>query len=82
MQILELRLGVEIQAAALAATRRTPEAQPAFPEFSGSVMESINFELVLRHRQSLRADQGYLKRIKKEHAAMVPFARGHSCYCE
>nr|WP_237358361.1 MULTISPECIES: hypothetical protein [unclassified Rhizobium] len=49
MQILELRLGVEIQAAALAATRRTPEAQP---------------------------------RINKEHAAMVPFARGHSGYCE
>lgn len=45
-------------------------------------MESINFELVLKHRQSLRAYEGYLKRINKEHAAMVPFARGHSCYCE
>nr|WP_244920068.1 hypothetical protein [Rhizobium etli] len=47
-------------------------------------MESINFELVLRHRQSSRAYQGYLKRINKEHAvrwflsraATVAFANG------
>jgi DNA-binding FadR family transcriptional regulator len=109
MQILELRLGVEMQAAALAATRRTPEAladiarayghldaldthdaevearadfefhlaiaratrNPHFPSFLEAVMESINFELVLKHRQSSRAYRGYLKKINKEHAAIL-----------
>ncbi|MFK0207006.1 FadR/GntR family transcriptional regulator [Agrobacterium sp. NPDC090283] len=109
MQILELRLGVEMQAAALAATRRTPEAlaeiaraydhldaletddaeiearadfefhlaiaratrNPHFPSFLEAVMESINFELVLKHRQSSRAYQAYLKKINKEHASIL-----------
>lgn len=109
MQILELRLGVEMQAAALAATRRTPEAlveiartydylnaletddaeiearadfefhlaiaratrNPHFPNFLEAVMESINFELVLKHRQSSRDYRTYLKKIDKEHASIL-----------
>ncbi|PDT43392.1 MULTISPECIES: FadR/GntR family transcriptional regulator [Sinorhizobium] len=109
MQILELRLGVEMQSVALAAARRTPEAlaeiaraydnletlktddaevearadfdfhlaiaratrNPHFPSFLEAVMESINFELVLKHRQSSRAYNGYLKKINREHAAIL-----------
>ncbi|UJW77630.1 FadR/GntR family transcriptional regulator [Rhizobium sp. SL42] len=109
MQILELRLGVEMQSVALAATRRTPEAlaeiarafdylenletddaevearadfefhlaiaratrNPHFPSFLEAVMESINFELVLKHKQSSRAYSAYLKKINKEHAAIL-----------
>ncbi|TCN31406.1 FadR/GntR family transcriptional regulator [Sinorhizobium americanum] len=109
MQILELRLGVELQSVALAAARRTPEAlaeiarafdkletletddvevearadfdfhlaiaratrNPHFPSFLEAVMESINFELVLKHRQSSRVYSGYLKKIHKEHAAIL-----------
>lgn len=109
MQILELRLGVEIQSVALAASRRTPEAladiaraydnlenlvtedaevearadfefhlaiaratrNPHFPSFLEAVIESINFELVLKHRQSARGYSTYLKKINKEHAAIL-----------
>lgn len=109
MQILELRLGVEIQSVALAASRRTPEAlaeiaraydnlenlvtddaevearadfefhlaiaratrNPHFPSFLEAVMESINFDLLLKHRQSARGYSGYLKKINKEHAAIL-----------
>lgn len=109
MQILELRLGVEMQSVALAAARRTPEAlaeiaraydnlealetddaeiearadfefhlaiaratrNPHFPSFLEAVMESINFELVLKHKQSSRAYSSYLKKIGKEHAAIL-----------
>ncbi|MBB3612486.1 DNA-binding FadR family transcriptional regulator [Rhizobium sp. BK602] len=109
MQILELRLGVEMQSVALAATRRTPEAlagiaraydalealqtddaeiearadfefhlaiaratrNPHFPSFLEAVIESINFDLVLKHRQSARAYNSYLKKINKEHAAIL-----------
>lgn len=109
MQILELRLGVEIQSVALAAQRRTPEAlaeiarafdhletletedaevearadfefhlaiaratrNPHFPRFLEAVMGEINFDLVLKRRQSVRASGGYLKKINKEHAAIL-----------
>lgn len=109
MEILELRLGVEIQSVALAAARRTPEAlaeiaraydvietletdnaevearadfdfhlaiahatrNPHFPSFLEAVMESINFELVLKHRQSARSQGNYLKKINREHAAIL-----------
>jgi len=111
MQILELRFGVEIQAAGLAATRRTPEAlaeiartyghletletedvvveaqadfefhlaiaratrNPHFPRFLQAVMGEISFDLVLKHRQmqSLSTRQAYLKKINREHAAIL-----------
>ncbi|MDQ0318286.1 DNA-binding FadR family transcriptional regulator [Pararhizobium capsulatum DSM 1112] len=109
MQILELRLGVEMQSVALAATRRTPEAlaeiarafdhietldtadpeiearadfdfhlaiakatrNPHFPSFLEAVMGEINFDLVLKHRQSGRSYAAYLKKINKEHAAIL-----------
>ncbi|WP_027686583.1 FadR/GntR family transcriptional regulator [Rhizobium leguminosarum] len=109
MQILELRLGVEIQSVALAASRRTPEAlaeiaraydnlenlvtedaevearadfefhlaiaratrNPHFPSFLEAVIESINFDLVLKHRRSARGYSTYLKKINKEHAAIL-----------
>lgn len=109
MQILELRLGVEMQSVALAATRRTPEAlaeiaraydhleglqtddaeieaqadfefhlaiakatrNPHFPRFLEAVIGEISFDLVLKHRQSARTYQSYLKKINKEHAAIM-----------
>ena len=109
MQILELRLGVEMQSVALAARRRTPEAlaeiarafdhietletsdaevearadfdfhlaiaratrNPHFPQFLVAVMGEINFDLVLKHRQSGRAQNAYLKKINREHAAIL-----------
>ncbi|AVA24648.1 FadR/GntR family transcriptional regulator [Rhizobium sp. LEGMi198b] len=109
MQILELRLGVEMQSVALAATRRTPEAlaeiaraydrletlatedaevearadfefhlaiaratrNPHFPNFLEAVIERINFDLLLKHRQSARNYGTYLKKINKEHAAIL-----------
>jgi len=109
MQILELRLGVEMQSVALAAQRRTPEAlaeiarafdhienldtndaeiearadyefhlaiakatrNPHFPRFLEAVMGEINFDLVLKHSQSDRSYNAYLKKINKEHAAIL-----------
>lgn len=109
MQILELRLGVEMQSVALAAQRRTPEAlaeiarafdhiesldtndaeiearadfefhlaiakatrNPHFPSFLEAVMGEINFDLVLKHSQSGRSYNAYLKKINKEHAAIL-----------
>lgn len=109
MQILELRLGVELQSVALAAARRTPEAladiarafdhlenletddaevearadfdfhlaiaratrNPHFPQFLEAVMGEISFDLVLKHKQSSRAQQTYLKKINKEHASIL-----------
>lgn len=109
MQILELRLGVEMQAVALAAQRRTPEAlaeiartfdhietldtndaeiearadfefhlaiakatrNPHFPRFLEAVMGEINLDLVLKHRQSGPASKAYLKKINREHAAIL-----------
>ncbi len=109
MQILELRLGVEMQSVALAAQRRTPEAlaeiarafdyienldtddaeiearadfefhlaiakatrNPHFPSFLEAVMGEINFDLVLKHRQSGRTYNAYLKKINKEHASIL-----------
>ncbi|HXV31632.1 MAG TPA: FadR/GntR family transcriptional regulator [Sinorhizobium sp.] len=109
MQILELRLGVEMQSVALAAARRTPEAlaeiaraydhlenldtndaeiearadfefhlaiakatrNPHFLSFLEAVMGEINFDLVLKHRQSNRDYKTYLKKINKEHAAIL-----------
>jgi DNA-binding FadR family transcriptional regulator len=109
MQILELRLGVEMQSVALAAQRRTPEAlaeiarafdyienldtndaeiearadfefhlaiakatrNPHFPSFLEAVMGEINFDLVLKHRQSGRTYNAHLKKINKEHAAIL-----------
>ncbi len=109
MQILELRLGVEMQSVALAATRRTPEAlaeiaraydhleslqsddaeieaqadfefhlaiakatrNPHFPRVLQAVMGEISFDLVLKHRQSARTYQTYLKKINKEHAVIL-----------
>ncbi|CAN7656331.1 FadR/GntR family transcriptional regulator [Pararhizobium sp. LjRoot235] len=109
MQILELRLGVELQSVALAAARRTPEAlaeiaraydylenlntddaevearadfdfhlaiakatrNPHFPQFLEAVIGEISFDLVLKHRQSSGTYQTYLKKINKEHAAIL-----------
>ncbi|WOC15603.1 FadR/GntR family transcriptional regulator [Pseudochrobactrum sp. MP213Fo] len=109
MQILELRLGVELQSVALAAARRTPEdlaeiaraydhlegltgnnaeveaqadfdfhlaiakatRNPHFPQFLEAVMGKINFELVLKHRQSSNYSQSYIKKINKEHATIL-----------
>ncbi|PPJ49254.1 FadR family transcriptional regulator [Rhizobium sp. KAs_5_22] len=109
MQILELRLGVEMQSVALAAQRRTPEAlaeiarafdhienletgdaevearadfeyhlaiakatrNPHFPRFLEAVMGEINFDLVLKHSQSGRSYNAYLKKINKEHATIL-----------
>lgn len=109
MQILELRLGVEMQSVALAAQRRTPEAlaeiarafdhienldttnaetearadfefhlaiakatrNPHFPSFLEAVMGEINFDLVLKHSLSGRSYSAYLKKINKEHAAIL-----------
>ena len=109
MQILELRLGVEMQSVALAAARRTPEAlaeiaraydhletletddaevearadfdfhlaiaratrNPHFPQFLEAVIGEISFDLVLKHRQSARTHQTYLKKINREHAAIL-----------
>ncbi|QRM57974.1 FadR/GntR family transcriptional regulator [Sinorhizobium sp. BG8] len=109
MQILELRLGVEMQSVALAAQRRTPEAlaeiarafdhienlttndaeaearadfefhlaiakatrNPHFPSFLEAVMGEINFDLLLKHRQSGRPHNTYLKKINKEHSAIL-----------
>jgi len=109
MQILELRLGVEMQSVALAATRRTPEAlaeiaraydhlesldtedaeiearadydfhlaiaratrNPHFPSFLEAVFREINFDLLLKHRQPAPAARNYLRKINKEHAAIL-----------
>lgn len=109
MQILELRLGVEMQSVALAAARRTPEAladiaraydhlenlattdaevearadfefhlaiaqatrNPHFPRILEAVMPEINFDLVLKHRQSSRTYSAYLKKINKEHSVIL-----------
>ena len=109
MQILELRLGVEMQSVALAAQRRTPEAlaeiarafdhiesldtddaeiearadfefhlaiaratrNPHFPRFLEAVMGEINFDLVLKRSQSGRSHSAYLKKIGREHAAIL-----------
>ncbi|ASY71711.1 GntR family transcriptional regulator [Sinorhizobium fredii USDA 205] len=109
MQILELRLGVELQSVALAASRRTPEAlaeiaraydqlenldttdaeveaqadfdfhlaiakatrNPHFPRFLEAVRGEISLDLVLKHRQSAGGYQAYLKKINKEHAAIL-----------
>lgn len=109
MEILELRLGVEMQSVALAAARRTPEAladiarafdyldnlqsddaevearadfefhlaiaratrNPHFPQFLQAVFSEISFDLVMKHRQSARTYQTYLKKINKEHAAIL-----------
>lgn len=109
MQILELRIGVELQAAALAAQRRTPEAladiarafgqleaagdgdieseiradfefhhaiaratrNPQFPRFLEAVMGEINFDLAMKHRQGAGSSRAYLKKIGKEHAAIL-----------
>lgn len=109
MEILELRLGVEMQSVALAAARRTPEAladiarafdyldnlqsddaevearadfefhlaiaratrNPHFPQFLQAVFSEISFDLVMKHRQSARTHQTYLKKINKEHAAIL-----------
>jgi len=109
MQILELRLGVELQSVALAAVRRTPEAlaeiaraydrlesfemaspgeearadlefhlavaratrNPHFPQFLETVIGEISFDLLLKHRQSGRAQPLYLKKINREHAAIL-----------
>ena len=109
MQILELRLGVEMQSVALAATRRTPEAlaeiaraydhlenldtddaevearadydfhlaiaratrNPHFPSFLEAVIREINFDLLLKHRRPISASRNYLKKINREHAAIL-----------
>ena len=109
MQILELRLGVEMQSVALAAQRRTPEAlaeiarafdhienlesgeagaearadfefhlaiaratrNPHFPRFLEAVMGEINFDLMLKHSQPGRSGRAYLKKINREHAAIL-----------
>jgi GntR family transcriptional repressor for pyruvate dehydrogenase complex len=115
MQILELRLGVELQSVALAATRRTPEAlaeiakaydhiealrtddvaveakadfefhlaiaratrNPHFPHFLEAVMQEINLDLMLKHRKTGAVRESYLRRINREHGAiMAAITRG------
>ena len=109
MQILELRLGVELQSVALAAARRTPEAlaeiarayddlerldsddveaearadfefhlaiaratrNAHFPRFLEAVRSEISLDLVLKHRQSHGTYRAYLKKINREHAAIL-----------
>lgn len=109
MQILELRIGVELQSVALAATRRTPEAladiaraydhldglrtedaevearadfefhlaiaratrNPHFPHFLETVMREINFDLMLKHRKTGIKQEASLRRINREHAAIL-----------
>lgn len=109
MQILELRIGVEMQSVALAARRRTPEAlaeiarafdhienlgtvdtgteanadfefhlaiaratrNPHFPRFLEAVMGEINQDLLLKHSQSCNSHSSYLRKVNKEHAAIL-----------
>ena len=109
MQILEIRLGVELQSVALAATRRTPESladiaraydfldnldtddvelearadfdfhlaiaratrNPHFTRFLEAVMKEISLDLLLKYRQSQGASRAYLKKINREHSAIL-----------
>ncbi|WP_152971101.1 FadR/GntR family transcriptional regulator, partial [Rhizobium ecuadorense] len=61
---VEARADFEFHLAIARATRN-----PHFPSFLEAVIESINFDLVLKHRQSARSYSTYLKKINKEHAA-------------
>jgi GntR family transcriptional repressor for pyruvate dehydrogenase complex len=109
MQILELRLGVELEAVALAAARRTPEGiadvtgaydrlaslktddveieaqadfafhmaiaratgNPHFPQFLEAVGRDISFDLRLKHGQSTQSRDAYVKKISREHGAIL-----------
>jgi GntR family transcriptional regulator, transcriptional repressor for pyruvate dehydrogenase complex len=109
MQILELRIGVELEAAALAAMRRTPEAiadittaydrlasmqtddiddeaqadfdfhlaiaratsNGHFPQFLQAVGRDISFDLRMKHGQSQQGRESYVKRISREHGAVL-----------
>ena len=109
MQILELRLGVELEAVALAASRRTPEGiadvtgsydrlallktddveveaqadfafhmaiaratgNPHFPQFLEAVGRDISFDLRLKHGQSTQGRDAYVKKISREHGAIL-----------
>ena len=109
MQILELRLGVELEAVALAAARRTPEGiaditgaydrlaslktddveveaqadfafhmaiaratgNPHFPQFLEAVGRDISFDLRLKHGQSTQGRDAYVKKISREHGAIL-----------
>ena len=109
MQILELRLGVELEAVALAAVRRTPEGiaditgaydrlaslktddveveaqadfafhmaiaratgNQHFPQFLEAVGRDISFDLRLKHGQSTQGRDAYVKKISREHGAIL-----------
>jgi DNA-binding FadR family transcriptional regulator len=109
MQILEIRMPVELEAAALAAARRTPaaiagiasaydrlaalpttdadeEAQADFdfhlaisratnnahfPQFLQAVGRDISFDLRMKHSQSRQGRDNYVKRIGREHRAIL-----------
>lgn len=109
MQILELRMAVELEAAALAAARRTPDAiaditgaydrlasmqtsdveaeaqadfdfhlaiaratnNSHFPQFLQAVGRDISFDLRMKHGQSQQGRENYVKRISREHAAIL-----------
>jgi DNA-binding FadR family transcriptional regulator len=66
--------GAEVEARAdfdfhLAIARAT--LNPHFPQFLEAVIGEISFDLVLKHRQSARTYQTYLKRINRQHAAIL-----------
>jgi DNA-binding FadR family transcriptional regulator len=109
MQILELRIGVELEATALAAVRRTPEAiadiaaaydrlasmetddieheaqadfdfhlaiaratsNGHFPQFLQALGRDISLDLRMKHGQSQQSRRGYVKRISREHGAIM-----------
>ena len=109
MQILELRMAVELEAAALAAARRTPEAiadiasaydrlaalrtsdldeeaqadfefhlaisrgtnNGHFSQFLQAVGRDISFELRMKHAQSDLGRASYVRRISREHGAIL-----------
>ncbi len=53
----------------LAIARAT--GNPHFPSFLEAVMGEINFDLALKHRQSSGSYRSYMKKIGKEHAAIL-----------
>lgn len=109
MQILELRLAVELEAVTLAASRRTPDTlaemtaafdklasprtntveeeakadfdfhmaiaratgNPHFPQFLEAVGGDISFDLRLKHGQPTQGRDAYVKRISREHGAIL-----------
>lgn len=63
---IEARADFEFHLAIAKATRN-----PHFPRFLEAVMGEINFDLVLKHSQPGRSYKAYLRKISKEHAAIL-----------